>query len=395
MKKFLDTSSLLEATDFTDCVISYVTLEELENIKTSAHKDAEVKYKAREAVRNIEKFNVEVSDITISCDDETSNDDKIILTAKGYNDMFGDVELYSEDILFRLIAERKYGMVCKSILSGNKKEQYLGYKNVTLSDDEMAEFYQDMKINRFECLVNEYLLIHDKNDELVDKLKWNGSKYIPLKYRKIDNSYIGKVSPRNVEQELTFDLLQDKDITVKVVTGVYGAGKDYLMTAVAMDLVNSKKFDKIILVRNNIELKNTREIGFLKGTMQEKLMPMCMPFADKVGGRDGLEMLITQRKVEMEHLGFMRGRDIKNSIIICTEAQNMTKEHLQLLVSRIGDNSMLWINGDVKQTDSSTFTSNNGLNQVIEKLGGNKLFGYVNLSKTERSETAELAYLLE
>ena len=80
---------------------------------------------------------------------------------------------------------------------------------------------------------------------------------------------------------------------------------------------------------------------------------------------------------------------------MCSEAENMTKEHIQLLLSRIGDNSALWLNGDFRQIDSNIFESNNGLSSIINKLKGNSRFGYVQLQKTERSETAELANLLD
>jgi PhoH-like ATPase len=129
--------------------------------------------------------------------------------------------------------------------------------------------------------------------------------------------------------------------------------------------------------------------------VMRKSLPFAMPMADHVGGKDGLEMLIQQGKVEIEHLGFIRGRDIKNTIIMCSEAENMTKEHIQLLISRIGEGSALWLNGDFKQIDDKIFEGNNGLYNVINKLKGNSRFGYVQLQKTERSETAALADLLD
>ena len=120
-----------------------------------------------------------------------------------------------------------------------------------------------------------------------------------------------------------------------------------------------------------------------------------MPVADHVGGTYGLERLLSENKIEVQHLGFIRGRDIKNSIIISSEAENLTKEHVQLLIGRVGQGSELWINGDNKQTDKEIFKTSSGLKIVIEKLKGQKLFSYVHLEKSERSETARLADLLE
>ncbi|MNP27410.1 hypothetical protein D3C76_1203200 [compost metagenome] len=89
----------------------------------------------------------------------------------------------------------------------------------------------------------------------------------------------------------------------------------------------------------------------------------------------------------------IRGRDIKNSIIYVTEFQNNTREHAQLLLGRVGEGSQLWINGDLKQTDSEVFVSNSGIS-AITKLRGNELYAQVTLDKTERSKTAELAELI-
>jgi PhoH-like ATPase len=141
-------------------------------------------------------------------------------------------------------------------------------------------------------------------------------------------------------------------------------------------------------------VKNSKDIGFLPGTSDDKLMPYAMPLADHVGGIDGLKMLITQGKIELQHLGFIRGRDIKNAIVYCTEAENMTKEHIQLLIGRLAEGSTLWLNGDFKQVDDAIFERNSGLKQTINSLKGNKLFGCVELNTTERSETAQLADLL-
>ena len=106
-------------------------------------------------------------------------------------------------------------------------------------------------------------------------------------------------------------------------------------------------------------------------------------------------MFASKRQIEILPLNWVRGADIKNSIVYVTEAENMTKEHIQLLIARIGEGSQLWINGDTKQIDDKLFEYNNGLESIINKLKGNKRFGVVNLVKVERSETAELAKLLD
>ena len=272
---------------------------------------------------------------------------------------------------------------------------YKGYIEVSQNDDKYVGLYNNINSNIYECFVNQYVLVKDDDGNLVDRLRWNGDKYDHLSYKQVNNNYMGKIKPLNPQQELAFDLLQSKDITVKILTGRFGSGKTYLMIANALQLINDGKFDKIIWVRNNQEVKDTKAIGALPGEALSKLLPFAMPIADHVGGLDGLEFLIKQDKVNIEHLGWIRGRSFENAIVMCSEAENLTKQHIQLLIGRIGKGSTLWLDGDFKQVDSKIFEENNGLNIAIDKLKGNKLFGYVNLEKSERSETAALADLLD
>lgn len=272
---------------------------------------------------------------------------------------------------------------------------YKGYIEVSQNEDKYLDLYNNINCNAYDCLTNQYVLVKDENGDLVDRLRWDGTEYSHLSYKKINNNYMGKIKPLNPQQELAFDLLQNKDITIKIITGRFGSGKTYLMIANALQLIDDGKFDKIIWVRNNQEVKDTKAIGALPGEALSKLLPFAMPIADHVGGIDGLEFLIKQDRINIEHLGWIRGRSFERAIVICSEAENLTKQHVQLLIGRIGKGSTLWLDGDFKQVDSKIFEENNGLNIAINKLKGHRLFGYVNLEKSERSETAALADLLD
>ena len=402
--KFIDTNGLLVLQNRLldeQFVISSKSLEELEHIKVSANKDQDIKYKARQVVRLLEenegKYQVVIPDnetFEIIKDFQLEiNPDNIIMACAYQYSQNSDIIFYTNDICCKLIARNRFGLRVGEIK--NKTCNYKGYKTITVDDTEMAHFYQNLKTNMYDLLINQYLIVQNQQNEIIDKLIWNGEIHKSISYRQINNDFTGKIKPKNIQQELAFDLLQDKNTTIKILTGVYGSGKDYLMTSTAIDLIRQKRYEKIMWVRNNIEVKNSKPIGFLPNGMKDKLLPFAMPMADHVGGKDGLELLIGQGKVEIEHLGFIRGRNIENTIIMCSEAENMTKEHIQLLLSRIGDNSALWLNGDFRQIDSNIFESNNGLSSIINKLKGNSRFGYVQLQKTERSETAELANLLD
>lgn len=272
---------------------------------------------------------------------------------------------------------------------------YKGYVEVKPTQEEWGELYTDPSNNIYNCLDNQYLIIYNDDDTVADRFKWCDGSYKKLSYKQINNSFVSKIKPRNTQQECAFDMLQDKNTTIKVVTGRFGSGKTFLMVTNALQLVSENKFERIVWVRNNWGVKDTKDIGALPGTELEKLLPWAAPFADHVGGFDGVEMLMHQNKLEIQHLGFIRGRDIKNSIIICSEAENLTKQHVQLLIGRVGEGSNLWLDGDFKQTDAKVFEENNGLNIAIDRLKGNPLFGYVHLEKSERSVTSALADLLD
>ena len=272
--------------------------------------------------------------------------------------------------------------------------EYRGYEVIRSDDERLAEFYE-AKANIFNLLENQYLLVEDLHGKLADSYVWQNGTFRKVGYVKIGNDFTGIVKPRNAQQEVLFDMLVDKQSTVKLVTGGFGCGKTMSLVVAALDAISKGRFEKIIWVRNNIEVKDTTPLGSLPGDSYDKLLPFAMPLADHCGGIEGLQHLIEQDKVEIVHLGFLRGRDIKNSIILCSEAENLTKQHIQLLIGRVGEGSNLWMDADLKQRDKTAFEKSAGLELMIERLKGQKLFGYIKLLKTERSETARLADLLD
>ena len=406
---FFDTNILLCLQDQIfeyDFFISSITLQELENIKNSIKYTDDIKYRARKILHlldeNKDKYNV----IFYTTDMETLinerhveiiPDTKIIACcAMAQRLLLQDKNLTfaTNDISCKMIANKIFGLDVESILVKNLDE-YTGYKDITLSDEKMSYFYLHLNENIYGCLMNEYLIIRKSDGEVVDYRKWNGEEYKVISYKQISSKFLGKIKPRNPEQTLAFDMLQDKDTTIKVISGGFGTGKDYIMISNAMKLIEDGKYEKLVYVRNAVGVKDANDIGYLPGSKDEKLRPYAMVLADHLGGETGLDVQIMSGTIEIEHLGHIRGRDIKNSIIYCTESENLTKEHVQLLMGRVGIGSVLWMNGDFRQTDSPIFRSNNGLLASVQKLAGHNKFGYVQLKKTERSETAAMADLLD
>lgn len=272
-----------------------------------------------------------------------------------------------------------------------------GIKFITLTDEDIAAFYEGRY--KVDMVTNQYLFIKNESGQIIDKFKWNGRELAELKFKIIDSSRIGKVKPINDEQYALFDLLQDESITVKEITGVAGSGKNYTAFSYALDCIdkydrNKSPYRKIVMVRNNVEVKDTFNLGALPSGINEKLLPYAMPAVDLLGNTTELFRLIDDGKLELLHLGFARGRSFENTIIIVDEAANITVEHAALLISRVGKNSVIIFLGDLRQSDRPVFEKNSGLARMNERLSGNKLYGSVFLSKSERSPTACLAELM-
>ena len=406
---FLDTNALLnlgESAFKEQFVISQKTLEEIENIKCSSGKDGEIKYKARNIARLLDSHECDYDVIAYSpeikkiIDEHYLNEtpDNIILASAYYYNLSKPILVCSDDLNCKFISRNIFGLATKGINEINlvkNLDEYKGYKDVTLSDEEMSHFYCHLNENTFGCLVNEYLIIRKSDGDVVDYRKWNGEEYKTISYKQISSKFLGKIKPRNPEQTLAFDMIQDKGITIKVLSGGFGSGKSYLMISNALKMVEDGRFEKLVFIRNPITVSNITEIGFLPGELESKLKPGAMVLADHLGGETGLNMQIMAGNISIEYIGNIRGRDYKNCILYCTEAENLTKEHVQLLIGRIAEDSELWLDGDYKQTDSPIFRNNNGLLTSVQKLAGYKNFGYVQLMKTERSETAAMADLLD
>ena len=226
-------------------------------------------------------------------------------------------------------------------------------------------------------------------------LFWDGNRYKNLSYQSFRGPLGEKVAPRNLEQKMLFHLLQDDDIKIKLCLGGFGDGKTWTMLQHALKGIKEGKFSKIIFVRNNIITKGSRDIGYLSGSLIEKIRPYIMPIAD-LTSPEYLDELIETGILDPVPLAFMRGRDFSNStLIFCDEAENLTKENVQLLIGRVGEGSQLWFAGDLKQIDHKVFEKNNGINKMIECLRGNQLFGMTKLIKSERSKTSQLADLMD
>ena len=274
---------------------------------------------------------------------------------------------------------------------------YKGYRELNLDDEKLAHFYNNKEAwaELYMMKENQYLLVKDSTGEVVDKYCLQNGELRQVLFQKLGGSHTGVIKPRNPQQACLFDMLKDKTSKIKLVTGRFGSGKTLAMTNAALELIEKGKFERIVWVRNNVSVKDAPEIGYLPGTEIDKLMPYVMPLADHAGGEDGIRKMLEDGTLEVIPLGHLRGRSLRNSIVFCTECENLTKQHIQLLMGRIDEGSQLWLDGDTKQRDRAIFEQSAGLEKMIERLAGNKLFAHIHLEKSERSEVAALADLLD
>lgn len=274
---------------------------------------------------------------------------------------------------------------------------YRGCFKIQLDDEKLAAFYNNKEVyaELFDLRENQYLLIEDSTGEVVDRYCYQNGELRQVMFCKLGGTFTGTVKPRNPQQVCLFDMLKDKTSKIKLVTGRFGSGKTLAMTTAALELIEKGKFEKIVWVRNNVSVKDAPEIGFLPGTEIDKLMPYVMPLADHAGGAEGIKKMLENGTLEIIPLGHLRGRSLRNSIVFCTECENLTRQHLQLLMGRIDEGSQLWLDGDTKQRDRAIFEQSAGLERMIERLSGDKLFAHIHLEKSERSEVAALADKLD
>ena len=403
---YLDTSAILATGEVVeDSYVSHFVIKELEDIKNSSNKNDTIKAKARKATRALmERKDIQTYNIDLQKIEKTrkkhkwlpdNNDGLIIAEAILLREQFHkEICFWTADYNMKLFAEAEnFYLHLVDQESETHKELWTGWGKYYPDENKMSTIYSNRCLNVLDAKINEYCAIHE-GSELKDILRWDGNSYKNLNYKPFKSILGSKIEPRNTEQKMFFDLLQNREIPIKLCLGRFGSGKSYLMLAHALHLVQKGEFQKIVFVKNNIEVKDTNKIGALPGNELEKLAPFIQQIADHVGQMT-LDDMLEQNILEPVHLGFMRGRDIKDSIIFCDEVENMTKQHIQLLIGRVSTGSELWLAGDLKQTDNLNFEKNSGIKALIQGLENDPLFGMVKLIKSERSAVAALADKLD
>lgn len=182
----------------------------------------------------------------------------------------------------------------------------------------------------------------------------------------------------NAKQQKYINSINSKVVTFGI--GPAGTGKTYIATVMACDMLLSGEIDKIIITRPAVEAGE--KLGFLPGDEHEKYAPYIAPFREIMNerlGKSRVDYLIKTEGIKAEPFAYMRGKTFKNAIVILDEAQNTTKVQLKLLLTRIGENCKVIVDGDIDQTD----ISNSGLEDAVERLAYIPTIGIVEFKVSE------------
>ena len=409
--KFYDTNAVLKLQEkiFEDkFALSSTTLHELEHIKTSKNKDEEIKYNARKAIHLLDKrsdeydvvvFTTEIDELMRSFDVFDSPDNEIIACAKFYSNNHNDVEFVTNDICCKVIAKDIFKLNVVSV-GDNVDDTYTGFVEKSFSEEDMAYFYEHLKENTLGLLTNQYLVIKNDKNEVVDKLRWNGYEYCNVKFPNIKSSYFGSVKPYNgdIYQQMVLNSLSNNQLTM--IKGAAGTGKSYLALGYLMWLLEKRKIEKIVIFCNTVATANSAKLGYYPGSKDEKLLDSSIGnmLSAKLGDSFGLEQMVNQGKIQLLPLSDIRGFDTNGMMagVYITEAQNMDISLMKLALQRIGEDTICIIDGDYNaQVDMSQYAgNNNGMRRMSQVFRGQDFYGEVELQNIHRSKIARIAELM-
>tara|TARA_R110000851_G_scaffold4633_11_gene18851 strand:- start:844 stop:2190 length:1347 start_codon:yes stop_codon:yes gene_type:complete len=337
--------------------------------------------------------------------DVNDSDNKIIAIAIRLKMEGRDVAVISRDLNMRVKCD-SFGLECHDYQPNQAvksvEKLFDGSDTVIVPDNIIEDFYGGTDIllpdQKNILFPNQYLILKSEKDDKKTAICRFKDYQTPLKkvYAYKD---IWGLSAKNKEQKYAMDLLFDKDIQIVSLTGQAGTGKTLIAAACGLEQVlhdtkSQGGYDKLIITRPVQPMG--RDIGFLPGTLEEKMMPWIAPLRDNLeylfGDKTALDMQMEQGIIEIEAMTYIRGRSISNAFMIVDEAQNLTTHELKTIITRVGHGTKLVLTGDIQQIDNSYVDAvSNGLTHAVEKFKSHDIAGHISLKKGERSPLATLA----
>ena len=404
--KFYDTSALLVKEKFNfyeeEYVISIITLQELENLKSSNNTDEEIKHRVRKLLRfldeNLNKFIIQPR----YEESLKTNDEKILSGAYNYGLALNQNEksyyeyyFVTNDLAMKALAKTKWlkGVRVTVISEEIKQDTYTGYKDIVMNDQEMSDFYSNPEKNTYGLLINEYINVYNPYGECVDNLVWTGETHRPVKFTECNSMLFGKIKPKDTYQRLALDSFKNNSMTY--VSGPPGSGKTMLALAYLFQELEKGKIDRIVVFCNPVPARNSAKLGLYPGTKDEKLLQTQVGYvlSSKLGGMEQVQRLIDNGDLILVPAVDARGfQTPPNSGVYILECQNTNVDILQMLLQRIDDTSIVICDGDhLGQIDLTEYNSRNGAARMSEVFRGDRTYGQVQLKTIFRSHIANLA----
>lgn len=314
----------------------------------------------------------------------------------------------SQDVNMRVIADA-LGLLTEDYISSqvvsSRDVIFEGFTKFLVDDFMIDEFYDGEPVWLYEedaleqsiiLFPNQYVMLvsveNEKKTAIGRFVNWNA----PIKpIVKRDDTFSWGVSPRNKEQKCGMDLLMDDNIPFVSMIGRAGSGKTLMAMAAGLEQVlglENGRYNRIIVSRPVQPLG--KDIGFLPGTMEEKMAPWMKPIFDNMqfimgSDRTMLDLYLEKGVIEIDAITYIRGRSISNAYVIIDEAQNLTAHEVKTILTRVGENTKIVLTGDIEQIDNVyTNETSNGLTYAIEKFKESTLSGHITFKKGERSKLA-------
>ncbi len=335
----------------------------------------------------------------------TSVDNKILAEAKiiQKGDPKNETILVTKDINLRIKADA-IGLDAEDYETDRVhiKDLYTGMIEIPVSPQKLAEFRAngELEVGGKQYFPNEYCTLVDETNPkkcALTKVDATGKKLIPI-FDVRDG--VWGIKPRNREQHYAFDALLDDRVKLVTLMGKAGTGKTLMAMAAGLKrTVLDREFRHVVVARPTISMG--KELGFLPGSLEEKLAPWMQPIHDALEMLSDLNMghdhrrsgdLMRSGSIVVEALSYIRGRSIANQFMIIDEAQNLTPLEVKTIVTRVGNGTKIVFTGDPYQIDNPYVDgSSNGFNYIVSKFRPEAVAAHVELQKGERSELAELA----
>ena len=317
-----------------------------------------------------------------------------------------DVVVVTCDINMRVICDSlglKVEEYTANRVIDTREELYIGHSQVIVSDDVIDRFYdgEEVILDIENSMPNEFIVLVSESNSKKSALAKYINSFVPLKplSPQIKNGVWG-IKARNKEQLFAMDLLLDPDVKIVTLVGTPGAGKTLIASAAALEqtlsFTDKERVYKKILISRPVQPVG-KGIGFLPGSLEEKMLPWLKPIQDNLQyllGTDEatLEIYMDKKTIEVEAISFIRGRSIPDSFIIIDECQNITPHEIKTIMTRVGENSKIVLTGDIEQIDNIYINElTNGLTHAVERFKDHAIAGHVTLRKGERSEVASLS----